>query len=95
MSDLTYHIQQFVPGCEGEELAQRTSLLVARDYAADLRGKVHSRRALDHAADAHELAGAFVFSDASPDQLKIALAYCRNLVHAAFLADHLEGEVGL
>ena len=93
MSDLAFHIHQFVPGCQGEELQHRTSLLVARDYAAELRSKVTTPRALEHAADAHEMAGAFVFSEAPPDRLKIALEYCRNLVHAAFLADHLEGEL--
>ncbi|WP_271077902.1 hypothetical protein [Aurantiacibacter sp. MUD61] len=95
MTDLAFHVRQFVPNCaDGEELEQRTALLVARDYAADLRGKVWSRTALHHAADAHELAGAMVFADVSADRLKIAVAYCRNLVHAAFLADHLEREGG-
>ena len=95
MSDLAFHIHSFVPDCEGEELEQRTALLKARDYAADLRAKVLSRTALHHAADAHELAGAFVFADVPVDRLKIAVAYCRNLVHAAFLADHLDQEGGL
>ena len=93
MSDLAYHIRQFVPDCDGLELEQRTALLVARDFATDLRGKVTSRTALHHAADAHDMAGALVFADVSPDRLKIAVAYCRNLVHAAFLADHLESEL--
>jgi hypothetical protein len=96
MTDLAFHVREFLPECQGEELEQRKSLLVARDYAADLRGKVWSRTALEHAATAHELADYFYKDEtASPDRLKIALAYCRNLVHAAFLVDHLEQEVGL
>lgn len=38
------------------------------------------------------MAGEFVFADVPADRLKIAVAYCRNLVHAAFLAEHLESE---
>tara|TARA_B100001057_G_scaffold314369_1_gene314481 strand:- start:495 stop:782 length:288 start_codon:yes stop_codon:yes gene_type:complete len=90
MSDLSFHVREFLPDCQGEELELRKSLLVARSYAADLRGKVWSRTALEHAADAHQLAEAIVFAEVPADRLKIALAYCRNLVHAAFLADHLE-----
>jgi hypothetical protein len=92
MSDLSFHVRQFVPECEGEELEHRTALLKARDYAAFLRGKVTSDTALDHAVAAHDMAGAFVYADVSSDRLKIAVAYCRNLVHAAFLAEHLDSE---
>lgn len=94
MSDLAFHIRQFVPDCADAELEQRQALLVARDYAADLRAKVTSETALAHAADAHEMAGAFVYADVPTDRLKIAVAYCRNLVHAAFLAEHLDREIG-
>lgn len=92
MTDLSFHIQTFLPDCAGEELEQRTALLKARDYAALLRSQVASQRALEHAVDAHELAGTFLYADVSPDRLKIAVAYCRNMVHAAFLADHLDDE---
>ena len=95
MSDLAFHVHQFVPDCDGEELEQRKALLTARSYAADLRSKVWSRTALHHAADAQEMADAFAFADVPIDRLKIAVGYCRNLVHAAFLADHLEREAGL
>lgn len=94
MSDLSFHIRSFVPDCEGEELQQRTALLKARDYAAALRARAVSERALEHAIDAHEMAGRFVFADVSSDRLKVAVAYCRNLVHAAYLAEHLDSEVG-
>jgi hypothetical protein len=95
MSDLSFHIRQFVPDCEGEELEHRTSLLKARDYAAELRARTISNRALEHAADAHEMAGAYLYADVPAARLKIAVAYCRNLVHAAMLADHLADEVGV
>lgn len=92
MSDLAFHVRQFVPGCEGAELDQRSSLLVARDFAADLLGKVRSDRAYDYASAAHEVAGRYVFAEVPVDRLKIATSFARNLVQAAFLADHLAGE---
>jgi len=94
MTDLSFHIREFVPAAEGPELEHRTALLKARDYAAMLRGSVESRTALDHAADAHEMAGAFVYADVPPERLEIAVKYCRHLVHAAFLAEHLDSEGG-
>ncbi|MGX7952433.1 hypothetical protein ACWPM1_07675 [Tsuneonella sp. HG249] len=90
MSDLSFHVRQFVPDCEGVELELRQSLLIARDYAADLKSKATSGLAYDQACSAHEMAGLFVFADASTDRLKIALAYVRNAVHASFLAEHLD-----
>ncbi|MCV0384262.1 MAG: hypothetical protein K5799_12585 [Erythrobacter sp.] len=93
MSDLSFHVRQFVPACaDGEEMEHRQALLKARDYAAAQRGKVFSDRAIDLACEAHETAGAFVYADVPVDRLKIAVAYCRNLVHAAFLAEHLAEE---
>lgn len=92
MTDLSFHVRELVPDCDGEELAHRTALLKARDYAALLRSRVASQTALDHAAAAQEMASEFVFAEVPADRLKIAVAYCRNLVHAAFLADHLESE---
>ena len=94
MNDLAFHIREFVPDCaDGPEMTQRQALLKARDYAAMLRGRVATGIALAHAAAAHEMAGEYVFADAPPERLETAVAYCRNMVHAAFLADHLEGEV--
>jgi hypothetical protein len=34
MTDLVFHIRQFVPTAEGAELDHRMALLKARDYAA-------------------------------------------------------------
>ena len=90
MSDLSFHVRQFVPECaDGEEMEHRTALLKARDFAAAQRGKVFSDWAINLSCSAHETAGAFVFADVSNDRLKIAVALCRNLVHAAYLAEHL------
>lgn len=89
MSDLSFHIRQFLPDCDGEELEARQSLLKARDYAASIRGRGVTGLALDHAVTAHEMAGAWLYAPAPVDRLKIVLGYCRNLVHAAYLADHL------
>ena len=93
MSDLSFHIREFVPDCaDGEEMEQRQALLKARDYAASLRGRAISEASFDHACAAHEMASNYVFADASIDLLKVAVTYCRNMVHAAFLANHLDGE---
>lgn len=92
MSDLSFHIRQFVPESEGADLEHRTALLKARDYASMLRSRVTSWQALDLAAAAHETAGAFIYADVPADRLAIAVSYCRNLVQAAMLADHLEAE---
>ena len=95
MTDLSFHIREFVPACaDGDEMEHRQALLKARDYASMLRAKVTSETARDHAIDANDIASEFVFADVPADRLKIAVAYCRNLVHAAFLADHLSGEAG-
>lgn len=93
MTDLSFHVRQFVPECaDGEEMEHRTALLKARDYAAAQRGRVFSDWAINLSCEAHETAGAFVFADVPTDRLKIAVAYCRNLVQAAFLAEHLSEE---
>jgi len=93
MSDLAFHIREFAPTCaEGPEMEQRQALLKARDYASHLRSRVNSQRAFDHAVAAHEMAGGYVFAEVSVARLEIAVAYCRNLVQAAFLADHLDDE---
>ena len=94
LTDLSFHIHQFVPAAEGEELESRITLLKARDYAAAMRSKTISRRAYDHACDAHEMAGEFVYADVPVLRLELAARYCRNLVVAAMLAEQLEGEGG-
>lgn len=91
MSDLSFHVREFVPAAEGEELEHRIALLKARDYASALKGQALDDTAYDLACLAHEVAGEFVFADASLPRLKIAVTYCRNLVQAAFCATHLEG----
>jgi len=92
MSGLTFHIHQFAPAADGLELEHRTALLNARDYAAALRGRVVGQLAHNHACDAHEMAGEFVFAEVPLARLEIAVKYCRHMVMAAFLADHLEAE---
>lgn len=91
MTDLISHIRGFVPDCaEGEEMELRTSLVVARDYAAMLRTRVGSEWALILAAEAHTAAGDHAFAETSLDRLRLARDYCRNLVQASLLADWLE-----
>jgi len=85
------HVRQFVPSSDGEELDLRIKLLKARDFAAALRGRTESRRALEHAVDAHEAAGSAVFLiDASTVHLDLVARYCRHMVAAAMLAEQLE-----
>lgn len=93
MSDLAFHVRQFVPACaDGEELEHRTALLKARDFAAAQRGKVFSDAAINLSCAAHETAGEYVYADVPVDRLKIAVAFCRHLVSAAYLAEHLSEE---
>jgi len=95
MTELVFHIHQFVPAAEGKELEHRIALLSARDHASHLIAQVLNEKAYQHAHDAHDLAGAFVFAEVSEARLKIALQSCRHLVMAAYLADHLESEGGI
>ncbi|WP_095012689.1 hypothetical protein [Tsuneonella mangrovi] len=92
MSDLAFHVRQFVPAAEGTELEKRIALLSARDYASGLLGQVLGDLAYNYAHDAHAIAGTFVFADVPPLRLELAVKCCRHLVMAAFLADHLEDE---
>ncbi len=94
MTDLSFHIRQYVPDATGEELEHRKALMKARDYAAALRGQTLGQLAYSHACDAHEMAGEFVFAPVPIARLDLAVKYCRHIVMAAFLADHLEGEGG-
>lgn len=90
---LAYHIQQYCPGAEGEELAQRMVLLKARDWSAALRGRSTSWLADQAACHAHEVAGRFVFRPGESEaRLALAAQLCRSLVRAAMAADSLDSE---
>jgi hypothetical protein len=91
---LAFHVHQFMPDCEGDELDQRIALLKARDYAGMIRCKPIGEMARSHAIDAQEAANHF-FHDAgaSVQELKLAIDYCRHLVQAAFIAEHIDPEV--
>jgi hypothetical protein len=90
-----FHVRAYLPEAEGEELEHRIGLLKARDYAARLRGQVTSAASQEHAANAHEIAGAIVFNPRiRGTDLKVAVDYCRCLVKAAMYADQLFWEAG-
>jgi hypothetical protein len=89
-----FHIHQFMPDCQGEELEQRIALLKARGYSCTLMGSTVSELARGHAIDARNAADHFVYCPAStPVSLNRAVLYCRHLVQCAFLAEHLDPEV--
>jgi len=93
MIDLELHIRAHLPRCEGEELEHRVALLKARDYAGWLLTRLANQAALQHATDAHAMASAYLYADVTARILPVAIGYCRNLVHAAFLAEQLlEGD---
>ena len=90
---LAFHIRQYCPGAEGEELAQRITLLKARDHAAAMRGRTTSWLADQCAWHAHEVAGRFVFCPGESEaRLNLAAQLCRALVRAAMAADSLDCE---
>lgn len=90
---LAYHIQQYCPGAEGEELAQRVALLKGRDWAAALRGRTTSHLGDQCACYAHEVAGRFVFRPGETEaRLALAAQLCRALVRASMAADSLNAE---
>lgn len=90
---LAFHIRQYCPGAEGEELAQRITLLKARDHAAAMRGRTYSHLADQCAWHAHETAGRFVFRPGESEaRLNMAAQLCRALVKAAAAADSLNSE---
>jgi hypothetical protein len=95
VTDLSFHIRQFMPDAQGEELEHRQALLKARDWAAALRGRTNSLRAFNLAVEAHEVAGEFVFAQGeTPQRLGFAAKLARHLVGAAMLAEQLDdGEV--
>lgn len=95
MTDLAFHIRQFVPAAEGAELEHRIALLNARSCAGELVGQAIGDMAYSTARDALDIAQAFVFAEAPAARLQIALQLCRHLVMAAYLADHLEDEGGM
>lgn len=91
MSDLSFHVREFVPACkDGDEMLLRVGLLKARDYAAAVRGRSLSGHACDLAATVHDVAGEYVFADVSTAQLKMALTYCRAIMQGALTAESME-----
>tara|TARA_B100000378_G_scaffold141404_1_gene114214 strand:- start:21537 stop:21818 length:282 start_codon:yes stop_codon:yes gene_type:complete len=90
MSDLSFHVHQFVPDAAGAELAHRIALLKARDYAAALRSRTPCEHSISLAAYAHEVAGDFVFASVDEPALKLAVIYCRAVLQAALAAETLE-----
>ena len=89
---LVTYVRHFVPNAMDNDLKLRLSLVKARNYCASLRGNTIHQLAYSHACDGHEMAGEFVFADVPTERLEIAVRYCRHMVMAAFLADHLQGE---
>lgn len=91
MSDLGFHVRTYVPTAAGEELEHRVALLKARDWAAALRGRTQCLQAFNLAAEAHELAGAYVFAtEVNESRLQPVVRLCRHLVAAAMLAEQIE-----
>lgn len=91
MSDLSFHVREFLPDCQdGEEMELRKALLKAREYASVLKPRVASDAAYDLACQAHEVAGQYVYADVSTGRLEIARNLCRALVQAAMCTEHLE-----
>lgn len=88
---LAFHVRHYLPEAEGEALKHRCDLIKARDYAAFLRGRAVTPRAQEHAIEAHEIAGTYVFAEqATEAQLSAAVSYCRALVKAAMAADLID-----
>lgn len=95
MSDLAFHVRQYLPEAQGEELEHRIALLKARDWAAAMRGRTTVLQSFNLAVEAHEAAGAFVFKiDETVERLAFAVKLTRHLVGAAMMAEQLaDGEV--
>jgi hypothetical protein len=90
---LAFHIRQYCPGAEGQELAQRMALLKACDWTSALRGCSTSWLADQAACHAHEIAGRFVFRrEESEVRLALAAQLCRSLIRAAMALDSLDSE---
>ena len=93
MSDLAFHVRQFVPDCtDGAEMGARQKLLIARDYAITLITTRRELVSMDHAIQARTVADHFVFADVPIHSLEVAVRYCRALEQCAFIADILELE---
>ncbi len=90
MRDLIFHVHQFRPDSQGKDLELRTNLLRAMDYAAAMRGRYDRPRAYGYAADAHDLAGHYVFRNVPIHVLEMAVGACRALARAAQFVDALE-----
>lgn len=91
MSDLSFHVREFVPSCaDGPEMDHRMALLTARDYASAIKARATGDASYDLACAAHEWAGQYVYADVPVARLEIVRNLCRSLVQAAFSAEHLE-----
>ena len=88
-----FHVHQFMPDCEGEELELRITLLKAREFAGELRCTTISEFARNHAIDAQSAADHFLYCpSATPSKLGDAVQYCRLCVQCAYLAENLDPE---
>ncbi|MFL0357563.1 hypothetical protein ACI5KX_13950 [Erythrobacter sp. GH1-10] len=91
---LSKQVLHFFPEAEGEESVHRIALLKACDYAGMIRCKPIGEIARHHAIDAQDAAYHFFYNaHATVQQLKLAVAYCRHLAQAAFIAEHIDPEV--
>lgn len=95
MSDLSFHVRQYLPDARGEELEHRIALLKARDWAAAMRGRTSVLQSFNLAVEAHEVAGQYVFAvGETVERLAFAVKLTRYLVGAAMVAEQLaDGEV--
>ncbi|GAA5057781.1 hypothetical protein GCM10023208_23630 [Erythrobacter westpacificensis] len=85
-------VLHFMPEAEGEELRWRIALMKARDFAGQLIATRDDEMAYELAQTAHDIAGRYAFADVPTVRLELATRLCRNLVQAAFTADHLASE---
>lgn len=74
-----------------DELAHRISLMKAREHACEMVLRTQTQDADDHAANARDIANAFLYSECPPERLARAVSYCRLLVQCAGAADALGG----
>lgn len=94
MNDLHKYLRNLLPAATALELELRSHLFHGRELAAVIQGRTMSPLALHHASDAHEIAGAFLYADASPLKLNVTLAYVRSLIRAAGRAEPFEHQGG-
>lgn len=68
----------------------RAALSTARDYCNKLTTTVMAPQAYAYATEAREIAETYMNAEVPAARLRIARDLARNLVMAAFLADHLD-----